>query len=94
MLIFTHTAARGPHDSAAYAARVSRGYRPARPADFPSAAWRVVEACWAADPTARPPASWVAHELRALRTATALTAAGGGGDGNARAGQACGCSIC
>ncbi|KAF8069472.1 mpv17 [Scenedesmus sp. PABB004] len=37
-----------------YAEKVSKGYRPARPKSFSDAAWELVSACWAQEPTQRP----------------------------------------
>jgi hypothetical protein len=66
LLLYTHTPANTPADSEAYAAHVSRGFRPLRPKSFQAGVWRVVERCWAADPTARPAAAWVLQQLQTL----------------------------
>ncbi|KAF6255281.1 kinase-like domain-containing protein [Scenedesmus sp. NREL 46B-D3] len=75
LLLYTHTPANSPADSEAYAARVSRGFRPQRPTNFHAGVWRVVERCWAADPTARPAAAWVLQQLQQLLVAEEAAAA-------------------
>jgi hypothetical protein len=75
LLLYTHTPANTPADSEAYAARVARGFRPKQPKSFPAGVWRVVERCWAADPTARPAAAWVLQQLQQLLQAEEAAAA-------------------
>jgi hypothetical protein len=37
-----------------YAAKVARGYRPAKPKAISAGVWQLVEACWQQEPCARP----------------------------------------
>nr|KAJ3418699.1 Leucine-rich repeat serine/threonine-protein kinase 2 [Polyrhizophydium stewartii] len=45
---------------------IRRGERPARPAGVPDGVWAIVEACWSADPAARPTMAQVVSSLAHL----------------------------
>eukprot|EP00775_Hariotina_reticulata_P001310 gene1310-1653_t len=75
LMLYTHTPANSPDDCLRYAQKVADGYRPSCPKSFPRAVWRIVERCWHADPSARPPASWVLLQLQQLQDADEAAAA-------------------
>ena len=68
-----------PRAGEAYARKVAGGFRRALPAGLPPALVALIEACWAADPAARPTAAAAHSSLVAIAAGAASGATGGGG---------------
>eukprot|EP00882_Tetradesmus_deserticola_P020372 GHRQ01022009.1.p2 GENE.GHRQ01022009.1~~GHRQ01022009.1.p2 ORF type:complete len:151 (+),score=34.57 GHRQ01022009.1:11-463(+) len=49
-----------------YAAKVAKGYRPARPKRISPGVWQLIEACWHQEPCARPSMAKVVEVLQGL----------------------------
>jgi Protein tyrosine and serine/threonine kinase len=82
MLIFSELppGSTDPAVADQYAAKVCRGYRPARPLRMAQAPWQLITECWAAEPAERPNMAAVIIRLEEM-----LHAERGGGGGGAAA---------
>ncbi|WIA30321.1 hypothetical protein OEZ86_000409 [Tetradesmus obliquus] len=86
LLIFTELppSTTDPAITEWYAAKVAKGYRPARPKHFNAELWQLVEACWQQEPCARPSMTRVVQVLQGL-LADELAAKAAGRHGRAGA---------